>query len=88
MIGRTPTIRLPNSIVPWRLFSGKKLRCSHPGHASQPSPDAVSRTAAPVATIRKSDATESDASRKNRAGATSSERRRPSAVDCTFTPRV
>ncbi len=49
--GTIATARLPNSIAPWTSFSGKKLPCSQPGQLSQPRPEDVRRTAAPVSTI-------------------------------------
>ena len=44
--------RLPNSIVECSPTAGKKAPSWQPGHDSHASPEPVSRTAAPVSTIR------------------------------------
>ncbi len=49
------TARLPNSISAWELSGGSGVP-PHFGQFSQPSPESVSRTAAPVITISVSDA--------------------------------
>ena len=49
------TARLPNSMRAWVLSGGSGVP-PHLGQFSQPSPESVSRTAAPVITISVSDA--------------------------------
>ena len=49
-IVRNATTRFPNSMYEWKLL-GSKWCCSQPGQCSQPRPEPVRRTVAPVATI-------------------------------------
>ncbi len=51
-IGKSAMTRFPNSIVECSLTAGKKAPSWQPGHDSHASPEPVSRTAAPVRTIR------------------------------------
>ena len=51
-IGKSAKTRLPNSIVECSPTAGKNAPSWHPGHDSHASPEPVSRTAAPVMTIR------------------------------------
>ncbi len=52
-IPTTPvSIRLPNSISAWLESSGVRLVPSQRGQSGQPRPEPVTRTAAPVKTIR------------------------------------
>ena len=55
--------RFENSTHEWKPFSGNGCPGWQPGQCSQPSPDAVSRTVAPVATITTSIAAAPIASR-------------------------
>ena len=50
--GKIATTRLPNSTNAWWSAAGKNAPGSHPGQPSQPSPDPVSLTAAPLRMIR------------------------------------
>ena len=51
-IGKRAMTRLPNSIVECSPTAGKKAPSLQPGHDWHASPEPVSRTAAPVSTIR------------------------------------
>ena len=51
-IGKSAITRFPNSIVECSPTAGKNAPSWQPGHDSQASPEPVSRTAAPVSTIR------------------------------------
>ena len=51
-IGKSAMTRLPNSIVECSPTAGKNAPSLQPGHDWQASPEPVSRTAAPVRTIR------------------------------------
>ena len=57
--------RLPNSMNAWPPFSGNGVE-PHRGQLSHPSPDAVSRTTAPVVTTTSSNTAEKTATRRNR----------------------
>jgi hypothetical protein len=59
-----------------------------PGQCSQPSPDAVSRTVAPLATISQSMNADANASRRNVAGASSIFRTRATMDESICTRRV
>jgi hypothetical protein len=50
---RKPTTRFPNSISAWWLCSGRKVSPQR-GQFSQPRPDPVSRTVAPLTVTRMS----------------------------------
>ena len=50
--GRIATTRFPNSTAWWWSFSGKSLPWPHPGQPSQPRPEPVSLTVAPLMMIR------------------------------------
>jgi len=67
--------RFPNSMYEWKLF-GSKWCGAQPGQCSQPSPDPVSRTVAPVATIRISITAFANARRWNDSGESAKPRRR------------
>ena len=51
VIGKRATARFPNSTNAWRSSPGRTLPPGSRGHDSQPRPDAVSRTVAPLTTI-------------------------------------
>jgi hypothetical protein len=60
-IGKSAITRFPNSIVEWPAPAGKNAPSWQPGHDSQASPEPVSRTRAPVRTIRYSETAEAAA---------------------------
>ena len=84
------TARFENSTSEWYPRSGKNTFGWQPGQCSQPRPDPVSRTVAPVATTTRSIPVAASASRRKRSGESSRERRRGSVrgADSTCTRRV
>src|SRR3954471_11567136 len=60
----------------WYSLAGSGCPCSQPGQWRQPSPESVTRTAAPVTTISHSAPSETSVSWKKRAGESSTRRRR------------
>ena len=71
VITTPPTSRFPNSTKAWMSFSGSGRPRSHPGQARQPSPESVSRTAAPLPTISQRSSVFARATWTSRAGDTS-----------------
>src|SRR5215211_446102 len=81
IIVRNATTRLPNSTYEWKPVSavGNGLSPQR-GQLSQPSPDAVTRTTAPVTTTTKSEARAAYASMRNVSGETQRRRARRAAA--------
>src|SRR5438874_8969225 len=80
-----PTRRLPNSTNACAFLAGSGCPASQPGQSRQPSPESVSRTAAPVPTINHSAPSWASASGSSWAGVRTSARKRASAVGWAFT---
>ena len=61
------SMRLPNSIAPWRPCSGVAIRLLsvHLGQVSQPRPEPVSRTAPPVTMMTRLITTAESAARRS-----------------------
>ena len=76
-----PVAELDEGVV---ALAGKNDPSSQPGHASQPSPEEVSRTAAPVTMIRYSAIADATAIARKRAGDTARRATRP----CDRRPRA
>jgi hypothetical protein len=69
------TIRFPNSISEWNWSGGVRWVFVHVGQSEHPSPEPVTRTAAPVSTIAATATREARESRRSVEGATERSRR-------------
>jgi hypothetical protein len=94
VIGKRATTRFPNSTNAWWSSAGKNAPARQPGQDSQPRPEEVRRTVAPLTTIAYSATALAIATVRNRAGVTAKPRRRARieaasrAPECSAAPSL